>query len=42
MSIDIPVAGKEEKPLSEEIGEGSHDELEGGIGFRRFWKCNMG
>ena len=42
MSIDSPVAGKEERSLSEEIGERSHDELGGGIGFLRFGQYSMG
>ena len=42
VTVDIRVVGKEEGSLSKEIGGGSHDELGGGIGFRRFGQCSMG
>ena len=42
LSIAIPVAGKEGRSQSEEIGRGSHDEVGGGIGFIRFGQCSMG
>ena len=42
VSIAIPVAGKEGRSQSEEIGGDSHDEVGGGIGFLRFEQCSMG